>query len=637
MLNKNDPLVSAVQEVMKRNQAEREAARLVNEKFGIHDRKALPRERQSEWDSAYQAVLTEGAEALGEDYDPEKLRRSKEVEKRAKSLRTNRPEGIIKDFGNLIAKRGKDDAVTGADTAAASIKAMHQLYGKDKRWKNAIKKVTVDEESLDEKVKMTKQQFANLDGDPKFTANDLAHARKGTHVKKAAAGNLEEAGMMPKNRLIAKVVAGARARKASSEADFADKYFNPLHPVGKDIIKNATKNAETKKKVFKRLEEKKMTDAEMAKREEIVKSMKREMSGFKKRYGDRAKDVMYATATKQAMKEEKEGFNNRHGLSVTASAEKQAVADQLTERVGNPLLLNRAKARARLGDSGVRRPISGTNNLQTRLANMRRSDSALEPNRNIALDNPATQSPMATAQKRQDMASAARQNRAGTNTFVAAAKAEAQRRRQAGVAVTPVPSAAKAQSDEILGAARAANRNDLAQKAKDLRAGTNTFTKPKSSGAPTMAPGTKLNRPSGDYNPFMGKGEPKVDARAKGLAPIPSRPATGIGPQQAAMPAKPTPDAIKNLGRKSAVAPVSPAEREPPSVATKPATTSMTAQTTQTTQPAPAAQAPAPVKKVAPAPAPAAQAPAPKRTAFQDMMRRAQSKSDPAGTPGRRY
>jgi hypothetical protein len=51
------------------------------------------------------------------------------------------------------------------------------------------------------------------------------------------------------------------------------------------------------------LEERKMTDAEMAKREKIVKGMKKGLTGFKQRYGARAKDVMYATATKQAMEE----------------------------------------------------------------------------------------------------------------------------------------------------------------------------------------------------------------------------------------------------------------------------------------------------------------------------------------------
>lgn len=46
--------------------------------------------------------------------------------------------------------------------------------------------------------------------------------------------------------------------------------------------------------------EKEMTDAEMKKREEIVTSMKSKMGEFKKRYGSRAKSVMYATATKMA-------------------------------------------------------------------------------------------------------------------------------------------------------------------------------------------------------------------------------------------------------------------------------------------------------------------------------------------------
>jgi hypothetical protein len=51
------------------------------------------------------------------------------------------------------------------------------------------------------------------------------------------------------------------------------------------------------------LEERQMTEPEMKKKEEIVKSMKKGMKGFKERYGERAKEVMYATATKQAMKD----------------------------------------------------------------------------------------------------------------------------------------------------------------------------------------------------------------------------------------------------------------------------------------------------------------------------------------------
>tara|TARA_B100001094_G_scaffold109825_1_gene105810 strand:- start:3041 stop:4681 length:1641 start_codon:yes stop_codon:yes gene_type:complete len=52
------------------------------------------------------------------------------------------------------------------------------------------------------------------------------------------------------------------------------------------------------------LKEKHMTDGEMKKREKIVMAMKPKMKGFKDRYGDDAKNVMYATATKMAMKKE---------------------------------------------------------------------------------------------------------------------------------------------------------------------------------------------------------------------------------------------------------------------------------------------------------------------------------------------
>ena len=66
MLNKKDPLIDAIQQVMQSNQADRDAVKAVNEKFGIQDRRVLPHERQGEWDSAYQTVLTEGVEALDE-------------------------------------------------------------------------------------------------------------------------------------------------------------------------------------------------------------------------------------------------------------------------------------------------------------------------------------------------------------------------------------------------------------------------------------------------------------------------------------------------------------------------------------------------------------------------------------------
>ena len=51
------------------------------------------------------------------------------------------------------------------------------------------------------------------------------------------------------------------------------------------------------------VEERTLTKGETAERERIVKGMKKGLAGFKARYGDRAKSVMYATATKAAKKD----------------------------------------------------------------------------------------------------------------------------------------------------------------------------------------------------------------------------------------------------------------------------------------------------------------------------------------------
>jgi len=62
------------------------------------------------------------------------------------------------------------------------------------------------------------------------------------------------------------------------------------------------------KEVYEAVEftEEEMSDAQKVKKEKIVKELKKKMPEFKDRYGDKATDVLYATATKMAMKDEEE-------------------------------------------------------------------------------------------------------------------------------------------------------------------------------------------------------------------------------------------------------------------------------------------------------------------------------------------
>lgn len=70
-----------------------------------------------------------------------------------------------------------------------------------------------------------------------------------------------------------------------------------------EAVKEVEEEVQQVEEQIEQVEERTMTEPEMKKREEIVKSMKKGIQGFKDRYGDRAKSVMYATATKQAMKD----------------------------------------------------------------------------------------------------------------------------------------------------------------------------------------------------------------------------------------------------------------------------------------------------------------------------------------------
>jgi hypothetical protein len=58
-----------------------------------------------------------------------------------------------------------------------------------------------------------------------------------------------------------------------------------------------------RKEEAEQVDERTLTKGETAEKERIVKGMKKSLSGFRARYGDKAKSVMYATATARAKKD----------------------------------------------------------------------------------------------------------------------------------------------------------------------------------------------------------------------------------------------------------------------------------------------------------------------------------------------
>ena len=116
---------------------------------------------------------------------------------------------------------------------------------------------------------------------------------------------------------VAKKIKGATVHKEEVELDEAaemqarsdyklDKTGRKSH---KEIVfHDGTQNKELDDKLKREETEmqEEMTDAQKQERERLVKGMKKNIAGFKAKYGDQAKSVMYATATKNAMKEETE-------------------------------------------------------------------------------------------------------------------------------------------------------------------------------------------------------------------------------------------------------------------------------------------------------------------------------------------
>lgn len=124
-----------------------------------------------------------------------------------------------------------------------------------------------------------------MPGHDERAAKFLARQAKGTLVKGKAqsAKQMEKEEIDPKNTTTDTL----KGREKSSNNTFLSK------KVMMDVPDNVKEQVE-------QVDERTLTAPETAEKERIIKGMKKSLAGFKSRYGERAKSVMYATATKAA-------------------------------------------------------------------------------------------------------------------------------------------------------------------------------------------------------------------------------------------------------------------------------------------------------------------------------------------------
>lgn len=141
----------------------------------------------------------------------------------------------------------------------------------------AAQKSKPEHDDADDKKKTQKEEVEQID--------ELSRKTMSSYVKKAYTSGTD-----------ANLKLGYKAGRKED----GDEHATTANKRSDGINRAANKLA---KEDVEQVDERTLTKGETAEKERIVKGMKKGLAGFKARYGDRAKSVMYATATKQAKKD----------------------------------------------------------------------------------------------------------------------------------------------------------------------------------------------------------------------------------------------------------------------------------------------------------------------------------------------
>jgi hypothetical protein len=155
-----------------------------------------------------------------------------------------------------------------------------------------MRKEEVDSETYEKEMKDQKDKF-----DGKKKGGDVAKASVQAVKQEETHTEIQVIDMTDANNIKKKTIDITEAKKMKGE----DPCWKDYEMVGHKM-KNGKKvpNCVPKNEEVEQVEERTLTEPEEKKKEEIVMSMKKKLSGFKDRYGERGKSVLYATATRIA-------------------------------------------------------------------------------------------------------------------------------------------------------------------------------------------------------------------------------------------------------------------------------------------------------------------------------------------------
>ena len=153
----------------------------------------------------------------------------------------------------------------------------------------------------------------NWKGSPKSRAAWLAKHARDTMKKQMKTEQVKPGGNMapkiqvPEGKIVNMGTVHNPKEYPNAIPDPTGKLQNAIRKLAKPQKRSGIERSDSPTSIQTRIgeepiDERKMTKAEKNKREKIIMKLKNKMAGFEKNYDDRAKDVMYATATKMAMK-----------------------------------------------------------------------------------------------------------------------------------------------------------------------------------------------------------------------------------------------------------------------------------------------------------------------------------------------